>query len=113
VCVCVFVCVFCVCVCVCAFVCVHVCVCVCLCVCVCVFLCVCAFVCVCMCVCLCVCVVKSKEEPEVGICWYIINIYFSLDVSVKILYAFLVSSVRAKNPPTLSSRSLITVFGTL
>ena len=74
-------------------------------------------VCVCVCVCACVrafvCVVRSKQEPEVGISWYIINIYFSLDVAVKIFYAYLVSSVRAKNPPTLSSCSLIIVFDTL
>jgi hypothetical protein len=54
-----------------------------------------------------------KQDPEVDICCYIINIYFSLDISVKMLFEFLVSSVRAKNPPTLSSCSLIIVFDIL
>ena len=54
-----------------------------------------------------------KQETDVGICWYIINIDFSLGISVKMLYAFLVSSVHAKNPPTLSSCSLIIIFGIL
>jgi len=82
---------------------------------------VCVCVCVGVCVCVCgggvggVCVVRSKQEqePEVDKCWYIINIYLSLNVSVKILYAFLVSSVCATNPPNSSSCSRIIVFGTL
>ena len=82
------------------------------------------FGCVCVCVCgwvlggcvcvgVCGCVERSKQEPEVGVCWYIINIYFGFNVSVKILYAFQVSSVRAKNAPTFSSCSGIILFGTL
>jgi hypothetical protein len=66
-----------------------------------------------VCAWVCGCVERSKQEPEVGVCWYIINIYFGFNVSVKILYAFQVSSVRAKNALTFSSCSGIILFGTL
>jgi hypothetical protein len=61
---------------------------------------------VCVCVCVCVFVVKRKQEVEVVICWYIRNIYFSLSVSVKKLYSFVVYSLCAKNRPLYPSLRL-------